>query len=214
MDLLRIDWGFASQVALWVVLLVLILVLRIQWLIQHTTTGRVGSLEKIIKHKFNADDKVHFWLEDKNAKKPERGHKYDAGVDLFVRKREYYNADGTLRPEVEGVKEDVDAARVKYYFNAHVALPSNTVGFLHMRSSVADYGVRLSNASGTIDRTYRGELMGVFDVIGINHYKVGDKAAQLVVLAVDEADWLEVAELHQLGVTDRGNDGFGSTGKR
>ncbi len=75
----------------------------------------------------------------------------------------------------------------------------------------AKYGVTVLNAPGTIDSDYRGEL----SVILINHGKddfvisSGDRIAQLVVSSAVQADFVEKQEL---GRTERGEGGFGSTG--
>ena len=67
------------------------------------------------------------------------------------------------------------------------------------------------NGPGLIDSGYRGEI----EVLLINHgdtavdFVVGDRIAQLVVIAVPEVVWEEVEELD---VTTRGDAGFGSTG--
>lgn len=72
-------------------------------------------------------------------------------------------------------------------------------------------GLSVVNAPGIVDAGYRGELKAVL----INHgsepieIKVGDRIAQLVIVAVREVVWREVNELEE---SDRGEAGFGSTG--
>jgi dUTP pyrophosphatase len=71
--------------------------------------------------------------------------------------------------------------------------------------------MRVSNSPGTIDSCYRGEIKVIAENIGgdrivINH---GDRVAQLVLCPVITCVWEEVDEL---STTDRGADGFGSTG--
>jgi len=72
-------------------------------------------------------------------------------------------------------------------------------------------GVGLVNAPGTVDSDYRGEIMAIL----INHgdepfsVKVGDRIAQGVLKEVIQA---EIIEVDELGETDRGSGGFGSTG--
>jgi dUTP pyrophosphatase len=80
------------------------------------------------------------------------------------------------------------------------------------RSGLAiKHGVTLLNTPGTIDADYRGELM----VIMVNHgaepllIQRGDRIAQLVIAPVSH---VEIAEVGELGVTARGQGGFGSTG--
>ena len=81
------------------------------------------------------------------------------------------------------------------------------------RSGLAlKHGLSVLNTPGTIDSDYRGEV----GVILINFSSVpfvlnpGDRIAQLVFCEVAKATWIEQRELNK---TDRGQDGFGSTGK-
>lgn len=95
-----------------------------------------------------------------------------------------------------------------------IALPDGYAAFAHPRSGLAiKHGVGMVNAPGTIDAGFRGELQ----IILINHdlretftIKRGDRIAQLVFQKVERADFIEVEELPG---SDRGTDGFGSTGR-
>jgi len=72
-------------------------------------------------------------------------------------------------------------------------------------------GLTILNAPGTIDADYRGEL-GVLLVNTSSEAQTiepGERIAQLVISPVYRIEWLEVDEL---GKTDRGGGGFGSTG--
>jgi dUTP pyrophosphatase len=72
-------------------------------------------------------------------------------------------------------------------------------------------GITTLNTPGTIDTGYRGEVK----VILINHgdavfrIAIGDRIAQLAIRAVPKVQFTEV---DSLGASDRGEDGFGSTG--
>lgn len=75
---------------------------------------------------------------------------------------------------------------------------------------------RVANAPGTVDSDYRGEVC----IIGTNtssmedfHINVGDRIAQIVLQRVPQIEWLPVPSMEDLPSTDRGNSGFGSTGK-
>ena len=93
-----------------------------------------------------------------------------------------------------------------------MAIPQGFAGFVVPRSGLATrLGVTVANAPGLIDSGYRGELrVGL-----INHsdeaftVNRGDRIAQLVVMAVETVDYVEVETLDE---TDRGSGGFGSTG--
>ena len=74
-------------------------------------------------------------------------------------------------------------------------------------------GITVLNSPGTIDADYRGEI----GVILINHsseifeINSGDRIAQLVFAKVEQAVWFETESLNE---TERGEGGFGSTGKK
>ena len=80
------------------------------------------------------------------------------------------------------------------------------------RSSIWETGMVLSNCEGTIDEHYRGEVSAIFYHVMPNmpRYRVGDKVCQIKLgLTLP----LEFEEVKQLSETDRGDGGFGSTGK-
>jgi dUTP pyrophosphatase len=95
-----------------------------------------------------------------------------------------------------------------------IALPDGYAAFVHPRSGLAiKHGVSMVNTPGTIDAAFRGELQ----MILINHdlreaisFKKGDRIAQLVIQKVERAEFIEVDSLPG---TERGEGGFGSTGK-
>ena len=89
-----------------------------------------------------------------------------------------------------------------------------SMGFtIRPRSSVWKTGMVLSNGIGTIDNGYTGEISAVFYHVIPNmpRYKVGDRIAQLHFDA--SIKYLCFAEVAKLDETDRGNGGYGSTGK-
>jgi dUTP pyrophosphatase len=76
--------------------------------------------------------------------------------------------------------------------------------------------LQLSNSVGVIDSGYRGELQATFNKIITtienqkNDYKVGDRVCQLMIIPHPTIEFNEVNELSN---TERGEGGFGSTGK-
>lgn len=96
-----------------------------------------------------------------------------------------------------------------------VAIPPGYAGFVQPRSGLAlRHGVTCLNTPGLIDSGYRGELK----VLLVNtdpdeDFEItrGERIAQLVVQAVEHAAFVEVDELPG---SDRGADGFGSSGRR
>lgn len=80
------------------------------------------------------------------------------------------------------------------------------------RSSVWKTGMILSNCQGTIDELYRGEVCAVFYHIMTNmpKYEVGDRIGQIKLGYAEKIQFIEVDELSK---TERGDGGYGSTGK-
>lgn len=80
------------------------------------------------------------------------------------------------------------------------------------RSSIWKTGMILSNCEGTIDELYRGEVKAYFYQVipGMPRYKVGDRIGQIKLGLTLPLEFKEVDELDTN--TERGTDGFGSTG--
>jgi dUTP pyrophosphatase len=105
-------------------------------------------------------------------------------------------------------------ARVMVPTGVSIALPQGYVGLVHPRSGLAaKHGITVLNTPGTIDAGYRGEIMVIlfnssdsdFDVA------VGDRIAQLLIQTVELARFVPVDTLPE---TERGETGFGSSGRK
>ena len=74
-------------------------------------------------------------------------------------------------------------------------------------------GVTVLNAPGTIDADYRGEVGVLLVNLSNEPFTIasGDRIAQLVVAKVEQIDWKPTSRLSE---TERGEGGFGSTGKK
>lgn len=122
----------------------------------------------------------------------------DAGADLVARE------PATLAP---------GGGRALIPTGVAIALPVGTAGFVQPRSGLAlRHGVTCLNTPGLIDCGYRDELRVLLVNLDPQHeYRVerGDRIAQLVIQRVETADFVVV---DQLDDTERGVDGFGSTG--
>ena len=72
-------------------------------------------------------------------------------------------------------------------------------------------GITVLNSPGTIDADYRGEVMVILINLSSEDFKIddGERIAQMVISKHEQAEWLEVNKLEE---TERGIDGFGSTG--
>ena len=94
-----------------------------------------------------------------------------------------------------------------------IELPRGYVGLVFARSGLAvKRGLTLSNGVGVIDSDYRGEvLVGLLNTSGEPcEIMPGERIAQLAVLPVCACELIQVDEL---GQTERGEGGFGSTGR-
>lgn len=95
-----------------------------------------------------------------------------------------------------------------------IALPEGYEAQVRPRSGLAaKHGITVLNAPGTIDADYRGEI-GVI-LVNLSNKSVeinpGERIAQLVIARYTQVDWRMVTSLD---TTDRGEGGFGSTGKK
>jgi dUTP pyrophosphatase len=128
---------------------------------------------------------------------PTYAHPGDAGADLHT------TVDLTLAP---GERRLVPTG-------VALAIPEGYVGLVHPRSGLAHrHGLSIVNAPGTIDAGYRGEVQVCLVNLDAGtpiDLRRGDRIAQLVVQRVEQADFVEVAELDQ---SARGSGGYGSTG--
>ncbi len=94
-----------------------------------------------------------------------------------------------------------------------IALPEGYEAQVRPRSGLAlEHGVTLPNSPGTIDADYRGEIGVILMNLGQEPFVVepGDRIAQMIVAPVTRVAWSEAEELD---ATERGEGGFGSTGR-
>lgn len=110
-----------------------------------------------------------------------------------------------------GFTEILPGERALISAGIFIALPEGYEAQIRPRSGLAlTKGLSVVNSPGTIDSDYRGRV----GVILINHGKDliivsrGERIAQMVIAPVTRANWIE----GELDDTERGADGFGSTG--
>ena len=91
-------------------------------------------------------------------------------------------------------------------------IPEGYVGLLFPRSSNAKKDLLLSNSVGVLDSGYRGEVTFKFRQTKnmANAYEVGDRIGQIIILPYPTIEFEEVEELSE---TERGDGGYGSSGK-
>jgi dUTP pyrophosphatase len=98
-----------------------------------------------------------------------------------------------------------------------VAIPEGHAGFVQPRSGLAlKNGVTCLNTPGLIDSGYRGELKVLLvntDPVEPFEVKRGERIAQLVVQRVEHVVLVPVEDFDHLGESDRGEGGFGHTGR-
>ena len=103
---------------------------------------------------------------------------------------------------------------ITYGTGLSIAIPEGYVGLLFPRSSIYKQDMYLTNCVGVIDSGYRGEIMFKFAITEseqyANVYNVGDRIGQLILFPYPQ---LIIEEVEKLTETERGNNGFGSTGK-
>ncbi len=95
----------------------------------------------------------------------------------------------------------------------YIALPEGFEAQIRPRSGLAlKHGITVLNSPGTIDADYRGELKVLLVNLSDRDFEVnpGERIAQMVVARYQQVAWEQTDSLDS---TDRGEGGFGSTGK-
>jgi len=95
-----------------------------------------------------------------------------------------------------------------------IELPVGYEAQVRPRSGLAiKKGITVLNTPGTIDADYRGEIMVVMINLSNENFIIndGERIAQMIISAHEQAKWVEVDELEE---TKRGTGGFGSTGPK
>ena len=131
---------------------------------------------------------------DKGAYMPTRAHDIDAGLDLRSPKRQIVWSRS---------REVIDTG-------VHVEIPKGYAGFLRSKSGLmCNYGIL---SDGTVDAGYSGSIRVCVINTSDEPYTIerGDKISQLVIVPC-RPDPVELADEIEAG--DRGDNGFGSTGK-
>lgn len=131
---------------------------------------------------------------------PKRQTQYSAGYDL-------------CSCQEKTVIEPGETVKIHTGIAAEVSGRSDVVMLIYARSSLAaKYGIAPANCVGVIDWDYRGEIIVALHNSSNKAFTVneGDRIAQLVITPVLTPQTQQTEELSQ---TDRGQGGFGSTGR-
>ena len=142
-------------------------------------------------------DQLQFTPLSDKATMPTRAHDTDAGLDLYA------SEGARIGP----------GQRVSVGTGLAIGIPSGLVGLVVPRSGLAiKHGIALVNSPGVIDPGYRGEVRILLlntDANATFKVALGDRIAQLLLVPIATASPLESTDL---GETDRGSGGFGSSG--
>jgi dUTP pyrophosphatase len=126
---------------------------------------------------------------------PSYAHPGDAGMDLYA------NETITLKPgEIGKIKSGIS-----------MEIPEGYVGLYWDKSGLSNnHGIKM--LGGVVDSGYRGELiMGVINLSQKEYtFEKGHKVLQMLIQKVEH---MEIVEVEELSDTDRGENGFGSSGK-
>lgn len=119
----------------------------------------------------------------------------DAGLDLTIVESKY----------------DAETRKQTVKFGLAFEIPPGYVGLIFPRSSIHKTGLSLSNCVGVIDSGYRGEVSAMFyaNTFATHLYNTGDRCAQMIIMPYPQ---VELVEADELSTTERGTNGFGSTG--
>lgn len=131
---------------------------------------------------------------DNGAYMPEKAHNVDAGFDI--------------RTPYAAYVEDCGYCVIDT--GVHIEIPEGYVGFLKSKS-----GLNVNHnliSEGVIDCGYTGSIKVKLYNLGMNphRFNAGDKITQLVILPIPEVNLIQVDKLED---TERGDNGFGSTGR-
>ena len=122
-----------------------------------------------------------------------------------------YAKEGDAGMDVVATGMNITNDYIEYTTGLAFEVPKGYVMLIFPRSSNSKKDLLLANSVGVLDSGYRGELKLRYKrLTGSNWYVIGDKVGQIMILPYPKIEFNEVSELSS---TDRGEGGFGSTGK-
>lgn len=127
-----------------------------------------------------------------------------------------YAKPGDAGMDVTATSVNVADGYIEYGTGLAFEVPEGYVMLIFPRSSVSKYDLSLANAVGVLDSQYRGELKLRFKrTLNLSGnpsqvYNVGDRVGQVIILPYPT---VQMNEVDALSETERGEGGFGSTGK-
>lgn len=133
---------------------------------------------------------------------PKYAHEGDAAMDLYAFS-----------------KDSSNPKYIEYGTGIGVKIPEGHVGLIFPRSSNSNFDLQLTNSVAVIDPNYVGEIKLRYRRIKrntpegvrvVDQYNVGDRVGQFMIIPYPSIEFKEVDELPK---TNRGENGFGSSGK-
>jgi len=126
-----------------------------------------------------------------------------------------YSKDGDACVDLHTVGYTINEFKnqITYSTGISIEMPTGYVGLVFPRSSIGRTRLFLSNSVGVIDSGYRGEIVANFNMTNSQDttiYETGERICQLMILPYPKIEFTEVDELSS---SERGEGGFGSTGK-
>lgn len=124
-----------------------------------------------------------------------------------------YSAGMDLRANIEADIEIKPLERALVPTGLYIELPTDCEAQIRPRSGLAaKHGITVLNSPGTIDADYRGEIKVILVNLSNEPFviKDGERICQMVIARYTKAELIEVTELSN---TDRGEGGFGHTGR-
>lgn len=141
--------------------------------------------------------KIKFKKLSPQASAPTQANEGDAGFDLKCIQAQ--------------VKQHASTLYLECSTGISLEIPSGYVGLLFPRSSISNTKHSLRNSVGVIDSGFRGEIKFRFSPDNTNSaYMAGDKVGQILFLKLPKID---MEESKDLSLSQRGDKGFGSSGK-
>tara|TARA_R100001126_G_scaffold658_1_gene423 strand:- start:1374 stop:1811 length:438 start_codon:yes stop_codon:yes gene_type:complete len=129
-----------------------------------------------------------------------------------------YAKDGDAGLDISAITYMINKEHnfIEYHTGLAFEIPKGHVGLLFPRSSVSKTDLRLANCVGVVDSGYRGEITFRYKFskdtyfAALKRFQEGDRIGQLVILEYPD---IQLRETDELSETERGADGYGSTGK-
>ena len=168
--------------------------------------GDINEINKVVSHYKNLNQGLKIvskFINKSNNPDPIYAHVGDSGFDIRASIKEPITLKSMERKLIST--------------GLSFELTPNTELQIRPRSGMAlKHGITVLNTPGTVDEGYRGDIGVIIINLSNEKYTIndGDKIAQGVIMNVIGQNMSELVNSDELSKTIRGEDGFGSTGKK